>query len=297
MIDSSSLGVFKWWSMVRWFILIVLFSIGMLNLSADYQRFPAIIFVAVFLGIVFLNLLFHINARFINTWITSLQVVLDIVFATMVVHLTGGLNSYFVWIYLMGVITACLMIPQLGGLFAGFIGSISLFGLIMLYQFEVLSPLAPESGDISTRTIYILSYTALFCGVATIAGFISDQLRDKIKDVDAKQSAIEQMEMELKQTKEMLSNQETFNRKVDELVKTAKDVSELDHDLNTPLCIISLSLGRVKRYGLENKDEALLKSSNEITEALNRINQILQRLVPLKNCELIPKNDKGNADE
>jgi K+-sensing histidine kinase KdpD len=224
-------------------------------------------------------------------------VVLDIVFATMVVHLTGGLSSYFVWIYLMGVITACLMIPQLGGLFAGFIGSISLFGLIMLYQFDVLTPMVAESGNVSTRTIYILSYTALFCGVAMIAGFISDQLRLKIQVLEEKQSDLENLSKELKQTQEKLKDQEAFAKQVDELIKTSKDVSDLDHDLNTPLCIISLSLGRVKRMGLENKDETLLKSSNEITEALNRINQILQRLVPLKNCELIPNNDKGLVDE
>jgi K+-sensing histidine kinase KdpD len=294
---DNTISVFKWWSMIRWFIVIVLFSIGMLNLSEDYQRFPAIIFVAVFLGIVFLNLLFQINSKYINTWITSIQVVLDIVFATMVVHLTGGLSSYFVWIYLMGVITACLMIPQLGGLFAGFIGSISLFGLIMLYQFDVLTPMVAESGNVSTRTIYILSYTALFCGVAMIAGFISDQLRLKIQVLEEKQSDLENLSKELKQTQEKLKDQEAFAKQVDELIKTSKDVSDLDHDLNTPLCIISLSLGRVKRMGLENKDETLLKSSNEITEALNRINQILQRLVPLKNCELIPNNDKGLVDE
>ncbi len=42
-----------------------------------------------------------------------------------------------------------------------------------------------------------------------------------------------------------------------ELIPTLIEISHLDHDLNTPLCIISLSLSRVKRLGIELNDEGL----------------------------------------
>jgi hypothetical protein len=278
-------------------MVIVLFAISMLHLSENFQIFPTLIFVGVFFGIVTLNLLYRLNTKFTNTWFTAFQVVLDIIFATLVVHMTGGVNSYFVWIYLMGVITASLMIPQMGGIYAGLIGSVSLFGLIMLYQFKVLAPVVPEIGGISTRTVYILSYTALFCGVAMIAGHITDQLNHYSKQLKLKQIALDETIEKLNiAEKRILSNTEQL-AKGEELIKVAADIANLDHDINTPLCIISLSIGRIKRMGIENNNDTLLKTSNEVTDSINRINLILRRLNPLKNSSLIPINYKGHIDE
>lgn len=293
----SEMGVFKWWSMIRWFMVIVLFSIGMLHLSENFQVYPTLIFIGVFFGIVVLNLLYRLNTKYVNTWFTVFQVVLDIVFATLVVHMTGGLNSYFVWIYLMGVITASLMIPQLGGIFAGLIGSVSLFGLIMLYQFKVLVPITPEIGGISMRTVYILSYTALFCGVAMIAGHITDQLNYYSTQLSQKQKEIDDTRAELDLAQSKIKTDSIIIKQKDSLVKSAVDVANLDHDLNTPLCIISLSIGRVKRMGIETNNDILLKTSSEITDAINRINIILQRLNPVKNNPLVQNYDEGQTDE
>lgn len=294
---KSDVSVFKWWSMIRWFMVIVLFSIGMLHLSENIQMFPTLIFIGVFLGIVGLNLLYRLNTKYINTWFTVFQVVLDIVFATLVVHMTGGVNSYFVWIYLMGVITASLMIPQLGGIFAGLIGSISLFGLIMLYQFKVLTPIMPESGGVSTRTVYILSYTALFCGVAMIAGYITDQLNYYSNQLKQKQKSMDEIEDKLSKADTSLKANKNIFKQNEDLIKTAAEVANMDHDLNTPLCIISLSIGRVKRLGIETNNDALLKTSSEITDSLNRINIILQQLNPLKNNPLIRNHEEGHTNE
>jgi hypothetical protein len=291
---NNEVSVFKWWAMIRWFMLIVLFSIGMLHLSENFQVFTTLIFVGVLFGIVILNLLYRVNTKFINSWVTAFQVVLDIVFATMLVHITG----YFVWIYLMGVITASLSIPQLGGIFAGLIGSVSLFGLIMLYQFKVLTPIMPEAtGDISSRTVYVLSYTALFCGVAMIAGYITDQMNYYSAQLKQKQISIDEIDSKLTSADTMLKANKTLTRQREDLIKAAAGVANIDHDLNTPLCIISLSIGRVKRMGIETNNDALLKTSNEVTDAINRINFILQRLNPLKNNPLIPEYKEGQSNE
>ncbi len=295
--EDMDKNIFKLWAMIRWFMVIVLFSIGMLHLSENFQKYPTVIFVGVFFGIIVLNLLYRFNTKFINTWFTAFQVVLDIVFATLVVHLTGGLNSYFVWIYLMGVLTASLMIPQLGGIFAGLIGSVSLFGLIMLYQFNILTPIIPESGGISSRTIYILSYTALFCGVAMIAGYITDQLNHYSALLKHKQLAIDEAVGKFDNAETNLKANKKFIKQSNALIKSAFDISNLDHDLNTPLCIISLSIGRIKRMGIETDNDILLKTSNEISDAINRINLILQRLNQVKHNPLILNYEEGQTDE
>jgi hypothetical protein len=107
--------------------------------------------------------------------------------------------------------------------------------------------------------------------VAFIANYLSDQLsqnKSTLKQLEAAQSLLETQQKTLDQYEDM--------------VPTLKDIAHMDHDINTPLCVITLSLGRVKRYAKEYQNDGLDRSNNEITEAVNKISQILLRLQPLK---------------
>lgn len=282
--ENERLKLLNWWAMIRWFMVVVLFSIGLLHVNFTEKMVQNVIFFSVFGGIVALNLLFQVQARAHKQWVPIFQVVLDIVFSTIVVHLTGGLSSFFVWVYLIGVITAALTIPNNGGVMAGLIGSLSLMVLILLYQNGILAPSQASQLDIAGSTVYILSYTGLFCGVALIAGYLSDQL-----------SLQKNLQSEVKELTDKLSACGNLSTEVEELLPILKDVAHLDHDINTPLCVITLSLGRVKRYGNELQIEGLQKSNNEITEAVNKISIILQRLQALKRHPLVHKAREQEA--
>lgn len=282
--ENERLKLLNWWAMIRWFMVVVLFSIGLLHVNFTEKMVQNVIFFSVFGGIVALNLLFQVQAYARKRWVSVFQVILDIVFSTIVVHLTGGLSSFFVWVYLIGVITAALTIPNNGGLMAGLIGSLSLMVLILLYQNGILAPSKASQLDIAGTTVYVLSYTGLFCGVALIAGYLSDQL-----------SKYKNLQMELAALGEKLSASGNLSTEVEELLPILKDVAHLDHDINTPLCVITLSLGRVKRYGNELQIEGLQKSNNEITEAVNKISIILQRLQALKRHPLVHKAREQEA--
>jgi len=274
--ENERVKLLQWWAMIRWFMVVVLFSIGLLHISFTSMNVQNIFFFIVFGGIIALNLLFQVQSSVQPAWVVVFQVILDIVFATIVVHLTGGLNSFFVWVYLIGVITAALTIPHNGGLLAGLTGSMSLMVLILLYQNRVLSPTEPSNLDIAGSTVYILSYTGLFCGVAMIANYLSDQL-----------SLHKSTQQELKEAQDKLARETDIKDELDSLIPILKDVAHLDHDINTPLCVITLSLGRVKRYANELQNEGLQKSNNEITEAVNKISLLLQRLQALKTHPML----------
>jgi len=276
--ENQRMKLLSWWGMIRWFMVVVLFSIGLLHVNFTEKMVQNIVFFSVFGGIVALNLLFQIQAYAHKQWVTLFQVILDIVFATIVVHLTGGLSSFFVWVYLIGVITASLTIPQNGGLLAGLVGSLSLMVLILLYQNGILEPSQASKLDIAGSTVYVLSYTGLFCGVAMISSYLSDQLNLQ-----------KNLQKELQELKEKQAVLEETGKAWEDLVPVLKDVAHMDHDINTPLCVITLSLGRVKRYGNELQIEGLQKSNNEITEAVNKISLILQRLQALKRHPVMLK--------
>ncbi|GAB1468704.1 hypothetical protein MASR2M64_14490 [Candidatus Cloacimonadota bacterium] len=282
--DSEKFKLLSWWAMIRWFMAVVLFSIGLLHVGFGETMVESVLFFSVFGGILALNLLFQIQYHASQQWVVIFQIVLDIVFATIVVHLTGGLNSFIIWVYLIGVITAALSVKQNGGLMTALASSFALLILVLLYKNELLFPTVTTNMDSAGATVYLLSYTGLFCGVALIANYLADQLLHQ--DILEKKltASIAKLDVSTK----------TINQ-LDELMPILKDVGHIDHDINTPLCVITLSLGRIKRYADEYQNEGLQKSYKEIMEAVGKISLILQRLRRMKQHPLV--DYYGNQDK
>jgi len=293
LLDSEKM-MFTWWLKIRWFIVLVLFAIGLLRIGLAHQTIPIVAFVGAFLGISVLNILFHLQIITSNNIIGAAQIVLDIIFGVIVVHLTGGLDSSFVWIFLVAVVTASLSIEKAGGFIAAMIGSMSLLMLILMYNFGWLVPVNGRvyQSDMATQTIFLISYTGLFTVIAFISGFANDMIRKlSLKILEANDKLKSQDDF-LLSNKEKLVVDEKLIKDYKEVVQVSANLVGIDHDINNPLSIISLSLSRVKRAASEYNDEKLHKSSNQITEAINKINGILVRLQDLKRLPLIKQARK-----
>lgn len=295
---SPEVQTFKWWSKIRWFIVLILFAIGILRVTQVDQTYPIVIFVASFVGIGILNILFYLQILKTNIFFSSLQIVLDIIFATVVVHLTGGLDSAFVWIYLLAVISASLVIEKSGGIIAAMIGSMSLLMLILMYNFGWLIPVDGLEfvADIPTQTIFLISYTGLFSGVAFISSNISHKLKQYSVSTEASTKFLEAQKLQIKEKTTELENSESLLDKYKEVVHEAAEVSRMDHDLNNPLTIISLSIRRIIEAGQEHKDEKLEKSGNQMSDAIDKINNILTKFQKFKQLDLIKEERNKNGD-
>lgn len=288
-LDNPEKVIFEWWSKIRWFIVLILFAIGILRISQESQSYPTVLFVATFLGISILNILFHLQIVSTNRWISALQIILDIVFATLIVHLTGGMQSDFVWIYLIAVITASLAIEKAGGFIAAMIGSLCMLLLIIMYSYGWLVPITQESfsANINDQTIFLISYTGLFSGMAFISSFITSTLRKITSRTSNVREEILQKDQLLVEKQQEINENAANIEKYEEVVKTAASIAGIDHDINNPLTIISLSIRRIKKASNEYNDMKLSKTSDQMTEAINAINGILVRLQPLKRLEMI----------
>ena len=288
-IENHEVETYKWWSKIRWFIVLILFAIGILRVTQVNQTYPIVIFVIAFVGISILNVLFYLQIIKTHPLFSSLQIILDIIFATIVVHLTGGLSSSFVWIYLIAVITASLSTENSGGILAAMIGSLCLLILILMYNFGWLIPVDGTAfkADIPTQTIFLLSYTGLFSGIAFISSFISTILKHYSTSSKKNTEFLTEQKVELSDIEaEMLINKKLFE-KYQEVVHETALISGLDHDLNNPLTIISLSIRRIIKAANDYNDKKLEKSGNQMTEAINKINEILIKFQKLKQLDLI----------
>ncbi len=281
--------MYKWWSKIRWFIVMVLFAIGILQVTNINNTYPIIIFVVVFIGISILNVLFHLQIIKTNTLWGTLQVLFDIIFATLVVHLTGGLSSSFVWIYLIAVITASISIESSGGIIAAMIGSMSLLALLLMYNFKILMPVngAEFDPNIQTQTIFLISYTGLFSGIAFISSFISDLIKRISEATKLSKKYLDDKDEEISEKQEMILQNKKKIEEYKEVVTAAAEIASLDHDINNPLTIISLSIRRIIKAAGDYKDEKLSKTGNQMTEAINHINKLLTRLQKIKNLKIV----------
>lgn len=286
---DHEMETYKWWSKVRWFIVLILFAIGILRVTQINQTYPVVIFIATFLGICILNVLFYLQIIKTNTLYSSLQIILDIIFATIVVHLTGGLDSSFVWIYLVAVITASLAIEESGGVISAMIGSMCLLILILMYNFGWLTPIdgMEYDADIPTQTIFLISYTGLFSGIAFISSYISTIIKHYSTSSVKNKHLVSEQQIELSDKEAELSKNRTLLEKYREVVHESAQVASLDHDLNNPLTIVSLSIRRVIKAANDYNDDKLEKSGNQMTEAINKINEILIKFQKLKQLDLI----------
>lgn len=287
--DTPEVSMYKWWSKIRWFIILVMFAVGILRVGQIHQSFPVMVFMVTFIGMAVLNFLFQLQIIRTNNFFGTIQILFDIIFATMVVHLTGGVESSFVWIYLIAVITAGIGIEKTGGFLAAMIGSFCLLLLVLSYNFGWLIQVDGRvfNADIPTQTIFLISYTGLFSGMAFIASFVGDTIK-KFGRTEVTEST--DMNLEDADVNEGENKQALSKEKLDSyvsLLDLATSMSSIDHDINNHLTVISLSTRRVKKAADDYHDEKLQKSSVQMTEALKRIQIVLGEFEKLKHHELV----------
>jgi hypothetical protein len=268
-----------------------MFAVGILRVGQIHQAFPVMVFMITFIGMAVLNFLFQLQIIQTNNIFGTIQILFDIIFATMVVHLTGGVESSFVWIYLIAVITAGIGIEKAGGFIAAMIGSFCLLLLVLSYNFGWLIQVDGRvfTADIPTQTIFLISYTGLFSGMAFIASFVGETIKKfgptvvtGTGDKDLENTEVTPDENIQPDSKEKL---DSYNS----LLDIATSMSSLDHDINNHLTVISLSTRRVKKAAEDYQDEKLQKSSVQMTEALKRIQTVLGEFEKLKHHELVAR--------
>lgn len=282
-------SMYNLWSKVRWFIALVMFAIGILRIGQVGQSYPLIFFIAVFIGINLLNILFHLQIIIASNLSKYIQVFLDIVFATLVVHLTGGIESSFVWIYLVAVITASVVVEKSGGFVAAMVGVVCLLLLVIMYNVGWWLPVDGSTfqADTPSQVIFIISYTGLFTGVAFITSFTSRILRrTALKSSDVR-STIEQQKEQLLEKRKIILNQNNQIEKHKEVVDIAASIAGIDHEINNYLTVFSLSLRRLEKAGEEYKDEELSKTSRQMADSVKGIKDILLKFQDLKQLDLI----------
>jgi two-component system sensor histidine kinase PilS (NtrC family) len=120
--------------------------------------------------------------------LTEIQLSVDVFIATWVVYITGGIESWFPFTYLLIIIAGSIILYSYGGFLVASLSSILYGGVLVLQYYRVL-PITQERYLIETDYLYnlFINITAFYL-VAYLSGGLSERLKragEKLKEKDA----------------------------------------------------------------------------------------------------------------
>jgi two-component system sensor histidine kinase PilS (NtrC family) len=176
-----------WLVKVRLLILTVLLAIELAVIRLTPSPVPVLPFLTAMVLWFALSLFFLF---LVSVWAESrlqamLQVLSDLAMVTLVVHLTGGIDSSLNFLYPLVIIVACMLLPRSWGFLSGALAFL-LFGTILELDFYGIIP-SYSTTHPKLKALQVVMFVNLFayCAIAYLAGLLVTKLRQadvRLKD-------------------------------------------------------------------------------------------------------------------
>ncbi|MFH1092679.1 MAG: ATP-binding protein [Candidatus Omnitrophota bacterium] len=230
-----------------------------------------------------LTILYSLMAlvKFSNTAFLYLQIILDLVIETLLIHYTGGVDSVLVLLLPLSTIAAGIVISGRAAIMIALMGSAMYAGIVSL-EFWGIIPL-PEGflNDLNHEGSYVFALlyfrVTVFCIIGFLSAYISEQLSRK--------------------DKVLISLQEKLRRE-DRLYAIGKLAANTAHEIRNPLASISGCVEALNEsLVLEGNNEKLFKLIMKETTRLNDIINGLLEYVKPRRLQLERVNISKILDE
>jgi two-component system sensor histidine kinase PilS (NtrC family) len=168
-----------WLVKVRILILMVLLAIELAVIQLSPSPLPILPFLAAMtLWFAFsLCFVFLVSAWSAHRAQAILQVVADLVMVTLVVHVTGGIDSSLNFLYPLIIVVACMLLPRAWGYLSAALAFI-FFGTILELDYYLVIPSYSISHP-KLKALQAVMFVNLFAyfAIAYLAGLLMDKLR------------------------------------------------------------------------------------------------------------------------
>ncbi|MHB8541301.1 MAG: two-component system sensor histidine kinase NtrB [Candidatus Acidiferrales bacterium] len=187
----------SWLGRVRFLVITFLLAVVLAVSQLTPLPLTAKYFVPVILLWYLLAICYVILLRWIPqaSWHAPLQIIGDLLLVTGLVYSTGGHESYFISLYVVVVLMACVMLPRRGVfLVAG--GAFALLGaMVELVQYGVI-----PSTSLTTPTPRVLEFKVLsnllaFFAVAYLGSLLAHMLRSKGVELEEKREELKDLQV------------------------------------------------------------------------------------------------------
>jgi two-component system sensor histidine kinase PilS (NtrC family) len=122
------------------------------------------------------------------------QLILDVVFATVLIYITGGIDSLFSFTLILTVISSSIVLHKKAGYITATVSSL-LYGLLINFQFHGLLPLTP--GDVAEGRSYFYNIFVHILSLyltAYLGGYLSSRLEKTEQKLEEKDIDLRDLE-------------------------------------------------------------------------------------------------------
>lgn len=127
-------------------------------------------------------------------WHTALQLTGDLLLITCLVYATGGHESYFISLYLLVILMACVLLMR-RGVFIVAGGAFALLGTIVeLVQFGLIPSTSTDTLTDRTLEFWVLSNLLAFLAVAYLGSTLANMLRKKGVELEEKREELKDLQ-------------------------------------------------------------------------------------------------------
>jgi len=148
-----------------------------------------------------LNLLYILILNRIKNLISFayIQIVLDLVYVTAIIYITGGIESIFSFLFILAIINASILLYRRGGFAIASASSIFYGACLGLEYYGILPPLFGQTPSILAYNASEIFYTIVmnvagFYATAFLSSFLAEQVRKSKKDLKEKEISFDHLE-------------------------------------------------------------------------------------------------------
>lgn len=152
--------------------------------------------------IYFLTFFYVVALKYIKNFsrFAYLQLFLDTIFITAIIHTTGGIESIFSLLYLLNIISGGIILHRRGGMIIASFSSLLYGGFLDLSYYELIKPMGYHLTYLqeyqSSQIFYrILVNVAAFYLVGLLSGFLSEQVLKSMAELKVKQKDMADLEI------------------------------------------------------------------------------------------------------
>lgn len=224
-------------SQVKWlivfrslFVILLIISCAIFSTSQDMPVFsrPFIDIYKVCAAVLCLTIVYLIclNQSVNSVLLTYVQVIIDTICVTIIIHITGSYESVFTFLYLVVIIYTSMLLLQKGSLIIAAVSSVQYGLLIELEYYNIVSPYMdqlyiPDYAGPSQITYKVLSIIAACFAVAVLSGVLASQLKGARQDLKLAQEHL---------------------KRVDRMAMMDELISGIAHEIKNPLASLSGSI-------------------------------------------------------
>lgn len=205
-----------WLVKVRIIVLTFLLGIQLIVAQFTPTSIPLKLFVSVLLLWYTLSLFFVLLISFWreHRLHSLLQVLTDLAMVTLVVHVTGGLDSSLNFLYPLVIIVACILLPRIWAYLAAALAFILYGAVLELNYYGIVPSFSTTRPELKSLQAIIFINLAAFLMVAYLGGLLTAKLR--------------QVDVQLKDTSGALANLQALHENIIQSISDGLITTELD---------------------------------------------------------------------